>query len=152
MAKIAKQERTAEFNELVSASKSMNENNDCSVKAVSIVCNVDYQVAHEALANNGRKNRRGAYTHDILKSVKDLGYKFERVNQADIIRSYPKAHQILKSITTHHPKRFNKVWADGETYLFFTSGHVAAVVDGTTHDWSIGRALRCTSIYKISVA
>lgn len=153
MAKINTAIRTGEFNQLVAESQSMNETKDCSVKAVALACNVEYVVAHKALADNGRRERKGAYTQEILNAVKDLGYKAESVMPMDFIRQYPKGHRdVLRSVTTHHPARFNSVWADGNTYLVFTRGHVLTVINGVNHDWTNGRAKRASLIYKITKA
>jgi len=151
MARINTSIRTGEFNQLVAASNAMGEKNDCSVKAVALACGAEYEVAHRALASNGRRKGRGAYTQDILKAIADLGFKAERVSIQGFIDQYPKGHRdVLRNVTTHHPARFNNVWADGNTYLMFTKRHVLTVINGTNHDWTNGRAMRAISVYKIT--
>ena len=141
---------TADFRNLMSEQIKHGETNDCSVKAVAVVCGVSYAVAHEALRVAGRKNRKGAYTGQIHNAMAALGKKVVRVSMVDIIAQYPKGHcDVLKSITTHHPARFNKVWANGKTYIGYTKSHVAAIVDGTNHDWTVGRAKRLISLYEV---
>ena len=56
---------------------------------------------------------------------------------------------MLKGVTTHHMDRFNKVWADGNTYMVRIEGHILTVVNGVSHDWTRGRAKRVTNIWKI---
>lgn len=151
MARINTSIRTGEFNQLVAASNAMGEKNDCSVKAVALACGAEYEVAHRTMAVNGRRNGRGAYTNEILKAVADLGYKAERAHIQDFIDQYPKGHRdVLRNVTTHHPARFNNVWADGNTYLMFTKRHVLTIINGTNHDWTNGRAMRAISVYKIT--
>lgn len=151
MARIKTSIRTGEFNQLVASSNAMGEKNDCSVKAVALACGVDYEVAHRAMAARGRENGRGAYTYDIRHAVASLGYDSQRVRIEDFISQYPKGHRdVLRNVTTHHPARFNKVWADGNTYMMFTQHHVLTIINGTNHDWTNGRALRAISVYKIT--
>jgi hypothetical protein len=66
-----------------------------------------------------------------------------------MIARYPGVHKNLKSVTTHHPRRFKKVWADVEPLLFDCNQHVAAFKDGTIHDWSINAAKRVRGVYRI---
>ena len=127
----------------------MNESNDCSVKALAIGLNVDYMIAHEALRLQGRKNREGAMSFDILVAARKLGFDLHHVDPQEFIAKYPGGHKNLKNVTTHHMDRFNKVWADGERYLVLTPRHVLAVVDGVNHDWTKGKAHRVVSIYRI---
>lgn len=151
MARINTSIRTGEFNQLVAASNAMGENNDCSVKALALACGVEYEVAHRAMAAHGRVNGRGARHGEIIKAVAALGFKAEHQNYWNFIDKYPKGHrEVLRNVTTHHPARFNKVWADGNTYLMFTKGHVLTVINGTNHDWTNGRAMRAVSIYKVT--
>jgi len=151
MARINTSIRTGEFNQLVAASNAIGEKNDCSVKAVALACGVEYEVAHRVLASHGRRKGHGAYTTDILKAVDDLGFKPQRIFNQDFIDQYPKGHRdVLRSVTTHHPARFNDVWADGNTYMMFTRSHVLTVINGVNHDWTNGRAMRVISVYKIT--
>ena len=141
---------TAEFKALLNQTIANGEANDCSIKAVAIVCGVTYEQAKAALAAAGRKDRKGAYTHQIHAAVAALGKKVERANIQDIIAQYPKGHRdVLKNITTHHPARFNKVWSNGKSYLAYNGSHVTAIVDGTNHDWTVGCARRIYALYEV---
>jgi hypothetical protein len=119
------------------------------VVAIAAATGTDYAQVRDLLAAAGRKARHGTYRAATYAVLDKLGFDRIPVEQSMMIGQYPKAHQILKSVTSHHPRRFNKIWRDGNTYLFFFSAHVAAVVDGTLVDWSLNRALQCTEIYKI---
>ena len=143
--------RTESFNAIDQASKMMNETNDCSVKAAALAFGVQYRTAHDHFAANGRQPRRGTFRTAITlaKLANAIGMKMTRVNPQDFIDQYPKAHRILRNVTTHHPKRFNKVWADGHTYIVFSRGHVGVVKNGVNHDWTVGRAMRVIDIWRV---
>lgn len=141
--------KTEFYKHMTVARASHCEDNDCSVIAVAAVTNSTYTEAHRALEGAGRKQGRGVNHTQIIEALAELGYVLRVVDKAKKIAQYPAAHQILKGITTHHPDRFNKVWADGKNYLFFTTGHVAGVVNGTNHDWTKGRAKRVNEIWEI---
>ena len=130
-------------------SETHGEHNDCSVIAVSVACGITYQEAHKAMAEQGRKNNDGSNPTSILKAIRMQGFHTESVEPCEIIDRYPGVHSGLRHITTHHPERFAKHWPSG-TYVVFTRGHVAAIVDGVTVDWTHGRARRVKMIYKIS--
>jgi hypothetical protein len=159
MAKICSSDKrvSATFNAMEEHARRIGEANDCSVKAIATVCGVSYATAREVCAQNGRKSGDGMRTNDMLHAVRSLGFdckEFSRYGEGCIkstfISQYPPSHQILKNVTSHHPKRFNKVWADGKSYLFFAKNHVLAVVDGVNHDWTVGRAMQVYLIVEIT--
>lgn len=152
MARIARVNKDHRYVAALHASIARGEKNDCSVVAFSIVADVSYDEAHKAMKRQGRRDHAGMYYCEagMVRELRALGLNVSRIDPEDFIRQYPGNHKSLKSVTTHHPARFKKVWSDGATYLFFTADHVAAVVDGNCCDWSIDRALRVTEIYKIS--
>ena len=146
MAMIKATPRTEQFNALCNSTAAYGEKNDCSVKAVALVCGVSYDEAHAAMAAQGRKKGRGAQTSSIELAVIALGKKIEVVNPKHIIAQYPGVHKNLQNVTTHHPARFPDAWKNGGTYLAYIRGHVLAIVDGVVHDWTVGRSKR---IYRI---
>lgn len=137
---------TDKFNSLASGRAALDEANDCSVNAVAIACDVDYVVANVALEWAGRKHRKGSYRWEQEAAINKLGFKTSKVDWRKFVSKYPGRHKNLKSVTSHHMDRFNKVWADGNTYLVYTDGHVFAVVNGVNHDWTKGRAFRVNEI------
>lgn len=142
---------TETFLQLQSKTITHGDRNDCSVKAVALVCGVEYEVAQQALAAAGRNKCDGAYVHQIHNAIKQLGKSLTRVDVRHFINQYPAAHRkALKSVTTHHPERFNNVWKDGKTYIAHCNNHCLAIIDGVNHDWSRGRAKRIVSIYEIN--
>ena len=125
-----------DFNKAQMISRSVNEWNDCTVKAISIACDVPYKVAHKALANEGRRNRCGCYGHQQKAAIKALGFKVE-----------------MKDVTakTMGTVARDKAVQDGH-FLVYVRAHVAAVVNGKVEDWTEGRRHRVISVYKVTPA
>lgn len=143
--------KSEKYTALTKEANKLKEKRDCSVVSLSVVCGVSYARAHKALADAGRKPQTSVSTKKILDAAKALGQKAERVSLKKIIGLYPAGHRTaLKHVTSHHPERFNSVWADGCNYLMITTNHVLAITNGNVHDWSIGHALRATDLYKIT--
>lgn len=151
MGKIKCLTKPDEFIRVEAASLEFGETNDCAVIAVAIACGVPYAKALETLRSIGRKPRRGASDTKIVQALRLLGKRTMVMDKISIIRShYPGIHgKVLKSITTHHPARFPKVWKDGNTYLFHTTNHVLTVINGVTQDWSADRAMRVVRVVKV---
>lgn len=123
------------------------EDNDCTVKALAAACGISYDVAHEALARAGRKPRRGSFL--VARHFHMFGKNLLPVDPRNKINQYPKAHRKLKHVTSYHPRRFPKVWTDGKTYIARSRGHVFAIINGVTHDWSHGSALRVRQLFEV---
>ena len=126
----------------------MEEANDCTVKAIALACGVEYEEAHTALKTFGRKHGCGTSISIMKKTARMLGFEMKYIDQDLFIQQYPGCHKNLKSVTTHHPERFNKVWKDGHNYILSCTSHVAAVIDGENCDWTKGRAKRCI-VYRV---
>lgn len=134
-------------------SAAMGESNDCSVIALSLACSKTYKQAHAVMAGLGRAKGGPAKTVDILEAVGKLGCVATKINQRELIEAnYPKAHHILKHVSTHHPARFNKFWKNGNSYLLFVKGHVLAIVDGQTLDWTAKNQKQGQALYQIAKA
>ncbi len=130
--------------------RDMGERNDCAVRAVAAATGRPYDEVHAMFKAEGRRDGARTFCNITWAVLKQLGFKAEIRNPRDTIAQYPGSHaRVLRSVTTHHPDRFNKVWANGKTYLLFTPGHVLAVVNGVNHDWTRGRALRVERMYEV---
>ena len=118
-------------------SSSVGEANDCSVIALAIVCNTDYECARSALTDAGREVGQGADLWQIHKAANILGFKIIKLENfiEDMIRSYPVSKRT-KYITTYHPKRFKKYWLGVPTLLLSCDTHIVAFRFGIVHDWS----------------
>jgi cellobiose phosphorylase len=143
--------RNPKFVALREESASWGESNDCAVVAVAAATNTPYGVVRTMMLNRGRRSRHGTPIHIIESVIHALGYRIERVNAEHFIDQYPGAHKNAKHVTSHHPQRYNRVWADGQNYLMYVSGfrHVLAVCDGQNVDWTVGRAFRAAMITRI---
>lgn len=158
MPKIKTVARTETFTKLNSVSKSeFNEHRDCAVKAVALACDVSYDVAHSTLKRLGRKDKVGTPVHIITQAVVELGFNIRRwsfIERQNTIQSYPGVHAKLQNITTHHPRRFRRVWEkhDHKTLMFLTPRHIATFKGGVVHDWSINNSLQVTEVYEVTKA
>jgi len=137
------------FNALFAEARAAGERNDCAVKAIVLATGVSYEVARAALAVRGRKTGHGAWPSDINAVIRSFGFRLDFVMQSEFIRAYPLPHRHVAScVTTHHPRRFAKVWPKG-TFLIYTRGHVLTCIDGVVHDWTINKAKRVTEIFRV---
>ncbi len=143
------EKKTNVFLSVCEDSKKFGETNDCTVKSISITTGVPYEKVHAALKKFGRKDRKGASIFQMEMACKELGFEMKIRNKRDFMDKYPASGRKLKNITTNHPKKYNKAWKDGKNYIFSTSGHVAAVVDGVNHDWTVGRYFRVISVFEV---
>ena len=110
------------------AGASLNEDNDCSVKALAIAARVSYAMAHKACAKHGRKPKRGMYTQDILETASHTLNC--RVELKIDLRQRNGSRYTVKTIAPLLNKGH---------YLVFVRGHVLAVVDGKVEDWTANR-------------
>lgn len=149
MARIKQTDPSEVFNRLHADSRAQGEDNDCTVKAISVVTGVSYEEAHAALKAAGRKDGRGTHRINQVHALASLGYKMVRIPTRSIIEAYPGVHRNLQSVTTHHPERFSDAWADMPPCLLYSNRHVSAFRDGELHDWAKGRALRCYEVMRV---
>jgi len=107
--------------ELIKASKRLNEWNDCTVKAFAKVFNTTYEKAHSHLKNAcNRKNKCGIHSSKVLpQSLKKTKHK---------VGPYTRENRIqLNKFCEKHPK--------GRYYVALC-GHAIAVIDGVVYDHS----------------
>ena len=111
---------------------SRNEKNDCSVVALTLATNVNYDVAHKALEKNGRQSRKGAYVYQIIAAVKDLGCQIQRV---ELKRKY--TSRTIPSL------------CHSGTYLVNINQHIYTLKDGVVLDYTAGRRHIVESVYRV---
>jgi len=123
------------FNDCAVISSRLGENNDCTVKAVAIACQVPYEEAHEYLRSIGRKWGRGhrwqINGHGYAERLDKLGIEGEEIE--------------VKSKTV---KTLARELTKGN-YMVKVKGHVLAIVDGKVEDWTAGRQHRVLKVMKI---
>ena len=142
--------RSARYEELAAISNDIGENKDCAVKAVSLLAKVSYEDAHAALKELGRIDGSGTPNELIRAALKGFGCTVKKVPTEFFTSKYPGIHKTLKSVTTHHPARFEEAFPKDSNYAFISRKHIAAVIEGKTCDWSEGRALRAKWIWKVT--
>lgn len=155
------------YSEACVESNGFNENNDCSVKALSILLDIPYQEAWTALRDAGRKTRRGA-SHDVIeKALKTLrpGFKIKkfyvqgtRQDDIGIRQGYEPIDQIKESypplyktqnFTVKHLDWFPEAYAELGNSLIFVHRHVLCFKNGTVEDWSKGRRKWVKQIWQL---
>lgn len=153
MPRIKRVELPTDYRSLHFESNKLGEANDCAVVAVALACDVSYAAAHARLVELGRKLRKGTRRTLTENAIRSFGFTVrywsfrERVAMVD---SYPEPHRrVLKSITSHHPRRFPAAWANVGTVLLFSARHVLCFKKGTVLDWSINKALRINEVWEI---
>lgn len=147
MPSIHRIEKHEVFNSLDSRSDERGEQRDCAVKAVALLCGVDYDTAHATLAKHGRIEGRGTHMHITEAACAELGHPIVQVTFRPVIAQYPSPHHNLNSVTSHHMRRFPLVWKDAPDFLMRTRSHILAVMGGQVMDWSVNNTLRAHSIY-----
>ena len=112
-------------------SKRSKQKNDCTVRALALSAEADYDVAYDLLKDRGRKASRGFLFPNRASDDCALGYKF-------IWQSFP----AVKGQKRMNPERFAKEFPNG-VYICRTAKHVYVVRDGVANDIFQNRPDRC---------
>jgi len=123
---------TAEYTSMQLTSNAYGETNDCSVIALAMATDVDYETAHSAMERNGRVDGDVAYIDSSLRAARDLGW-------------HPTQVQI-KSKTVATAER---ELSHGR-FLVCVRGHILAIVDGVCHDHTRQSRKRITTVYRLT--
>ena len=111
-----------------------NERNDCTVRALAISTNTDYNIAHDFLKERGRRCRKSFLFPKKRSDDYALGYEF-----------IWKPFTFVKGKKRMSPERFAIEFSKG-VYICKTVKHVYAVVNGIIKDayridWYDGRCV-----------
>ena len=125
---------------------------DCAVTAMSKFAGIPYKESHALFKAIGRLDKKSTPHWMTKKALAILGIPFVEINKwndeyRDIINTYPGRHKKLRNITTYHPTRFPKVWADKPPILFHVNAHICAFVDGKIRDWAHKRQMQVIGLY-----
>ena len=114
-------------------SSKYGENNDCVVKALSLVSGYSYEKVHNFLRLKGRKFGKGTLQDIWIPAMKAMGIQdnFSR----------------FSGKTTMNLRVPNKK----TNYLILTSGHIAAMINGKVQDWSDGRRTRVLEVWGVAL-
>jgi hypothetical protein len=89
------------------------------------------------------------FTNNLIKAFADHGFVLEPVKDNTIIDKYPKGHRdVLKNVTTHHPRRFPQAF-EGLNLLLVSKGHFVAIANGQVECYSVNNSLRAIFIYSV---
>ena len=120
--------------------RSRGEYNDCTVKALAIATGLPYDDAHKALADLGRKPRRGCYWHQVgEKAANALGFNMRQLTADEY---------NCKTIKTAGR---DKALSSG-VYTIHMRGHVAAMIDGEVIDHTADGLRRIQYIHEFTKA
>lgn len=114
--------------------KRTNDAADCSIRAVVAVTGSDYDTVWHMFKANGR--RTGQRTPRIItaKVVGKLGFKTE---------PWTVHGKTIKTVERELPPK--------GAFLISVVGHILAVVDGVTHDWTAGRRNRVKDVRRVTL-
>ena len=136
-----------DFASMAKEARDMNDRGFCSPVSVAMLTGESFAKVKEMMEERGRRHRAATHQHIANAVLEELGFKRVKVNLQDVLASYPKPHcNVLKNVTTHHPRRFPQAFDPSKKYLAHVRGHVLAIIDGEVKDWSVNNSLR---IYKL---
>jgi hypothetical protein len=139
---------TSLFKAYEEKARASGDKNFCSPLAIALVCERSIEEVQAIMEVKGRKKGKPTYPTTEENTLDELGFKMKRVDIQEILYSLPRPHcDVLKNLTTHHPRRFPGCIDPEKRYLAFVRGHVLAIVGGEVQDWTINNSLR---IYKLA--
>lgn len=119
-------------------SRYYREDNDCSVKAVAIACDVPYKLAKDTLESVGaRRPRSGANLYGILAAIAKLGFVTNEIEGQRPL----KFGGTISTLTDKLPKR--------GMYIALVRNHILTVKNGKIEDWTEGRRHQVQLVYKV---
>lgn len=143
----------------------LGEENDCSVRAVTVLTGKPYEEVHVAFEKAGRQKKGGVNDFQTANALKTLGFQMKPLGPtyhrhkkwgetkpewvAKITDQYPGHHKDIAGLTTYHPRKFPEVWAKMPPLLFLCRKHYAAFKDGVVHDWAANKPQQILRAYTI---
>jgi hypothetical protein len=114
------------------------ERNDCTVRALTASTGLDYDICHEQLRKQGRRNRKGCHFFiEGPKAAEALGYQMRKMDRSE--------YNAKTMITAERDRNLRS-----GRYCVLVRGHVAAMVDGKVIDWSQGRRHCIKAVYEVT--
>lgn len=114
-----------------SQSKRPRQRNDCTVRALTIACQIPYDEMYDFLADKGRKSWKGFNLKWLEDGMSFFGHRVEKTT-----------FQAVKGQKRMNPKTFSEQFTKGR-YVVKVAKHVFAFVDGVSHDTFQERDDRC---------
>ena len=114
------------------ASSGIKDNNNCTIRALSIASGIPYDEAFEIGKEAGRKTGRGFHTRKLMAYARKNGIEFRKMK--------------YKSITL---QKFLALGLVGR-FVVKRRGHAFAIISGVIHDGLVNPPMsRLTEIYKV---
>ena len=142
-------------------SNALNEAKDCGVMALSLVFDLPYEYAHEALAACGRKNRKGTHIFQLHQAIElvggslgrhefywKVGYGMDHLDGNEFDRGNNKFTIYRKKGLT--PNNIIDYVDPNKRYIAYTKRHVFAIVDGKVLDHFAGRKFRIEELVEVT--
>lgn len=120
---------------LFEQSRSMNEQHDCSVRAVTVVSGKPYEDVHDVFTQCGRKNRKRTPPGITTLVLARLSLCTENVTSRFGAKTIRTLERELKG--------------SKGCYLVHTRGHILGVRDGEVVDWTRGCLHRIQLIQRV---
>ena len=150
MPKIERVEHSKDYAAASEKLKAAGDSNFCSPIALAMVTGITASEAAERMSSYGRKLGKGTPNQIFNKVLCELGFTSKRIQTKDMIEKLPRPHcDVLKNLTTHHPRRFPGVFDPSKKYIAQVNGHILAIVGGEVKDWSVNRSLRIFALFEI---
>lgn len=110
--------------QLLEPRKTFNEINDCTVRALSVAMNINYDIAHKFCAKHNRWPRKGfsplkLFEEKVINGKIKLPWK--RFKGIILIAKIPKRRMTIPTFIKRYP--------EGK-FVCVKSGHAFAVIDG----------------------
>jgi hypothetical protein len=125
------------YRELQKTSSSMNEYNDCAVKAMAVATGESYEDCHAAFELGGRKYRDGTWPHSYKIAADLLGYELTQVwrkhTDPEHLEKFPWVPECKTPISTER-----NIPHDVKC-IMVVDGHAIGVRGAKVHDWTTGR-------------
>ena len=118
------------------ASRAMNENKDCAVRAIAHGASTSYQTTHAIMSSFGRKRRGSSYNDQITNTMHALNMETNNITRP--------VKQRAKTVKTAQ-----RILTKG-TYLVFTRCHLLCIIDGEVRDWADDRQLRIQKVLEVT--
>ena len=106
--------------------------NDCVVKAIAVVLDIDYDEAHSLCRRYGRIRGEGVQRPVTHKIIRDKGFQLRRVQT-----------------TAKTVRALQRILPSTGTFIVHATRHALAVENGVIHDWSVDTLKRVQEVYEV---
>jgi hypothetical protein len=114
------------------------EENDCTVRALSLAGNISYAKAHKIAKDRGRKDLKAFNSFLLILEARKQGMNWKILRNGTKLMLF-EGDTIAKFSKTHPKGR----------YLLCTRSHAVAVVDGVIHDTFDSRRRRIQGVWQL---